>query len=243
MKINLDKAKEIAHSVPGFVPVFRPLYRKTVKRFLESKNREVFHREGLAVMKDFHDCLTRGNVYYTLAFGTLLGAIREKGFIKHDNDIDVNIWAEDYSVALPDILESNGFKLIHRFLIDEGRLGREETYMKDGVGIDVFYIYRDDQNAPYCCDFLHPEGCISYSEGMKKYGGVISRKLYLPFEKLRKLTPFENYSFFVPENSHELLKARYGDTYMIPNPQWGIRSYDENIVVWEGFNGIYESFE
>ena len=78
---------------------------------------------------------------------------------------------------------------------------------------------------------------------MKKYGGVVARKLYLPFKKSRELSPFENASFFVPENAHDLLKSRYGDTYMIPNPQWGIRSYDENIVVWEGHKGKYEHFE
>ena len=243
MKFNLDKAKELANSIPGFVPLFRPLYKKTVKRILEARNRQVFLRSGLDVLKDFHDCLTGADIYYTLAFGTLLGAIREKGFIKHDNDIDVNMWAEDHSAFLQKRLESSGFKLVHRFLVEEGRLGREESYEKGGVNIDIFYIYKDGEGAPYCCDFLQPDGCISFSEGMKKYGGVVARKLYLPFKKSRELSPFENASFFVPENAHDLLKSRYGDTYMIPNPQWGIRSYDENIVVWEGHKGKYEHFE
>lgn len=235
--IKLDKAKEIANSVPGVVSFFRPLYRKTLKVLFEGRKRRIFLASGLSVLNDFHKLLTENDYYYTLAFGTLLGAIREKGFIKHDIDIDVNMWAEDYSSSFRDLLEANGFKLDHGYLVDDGIVGREESYKKNGVSIDIFFIFKDETGKPYCCDFLLPEGCISYSEAMHKCGGTIVRKLYLPFEKKRLLSSFENVQLFVPENSHDILVARYGDTYMIPNPNWGIRSYDNSIVVWEGKKG------
>lgn len=235
--IKLDKAKELVNSVPGVVSFFRPLYRKTIKVLYERRKRRVFLKSGLAVLEDFHDILTKNDYYYTLAFGTLLGAIREKGFIKHDIDIDVNMWAEDYSSSLKILLETNGFKLDHGYLVDDGIVGREESYKKNGVSIDIFYIFKDQSDQPYCCDFLLPEGCISYSEAMHKCGGAIVRKLYLPFEKKRSLTPFESIKLFIPDNAHDLLVTRYGDSYMIPNPNWGIRSFDKNIVVWDGKKG------
>ena len=86
---------------------------------------------------------------YTLIFGSMLGAVREKGFIKHDVDIDVAMWAEDYSPRVQKSLEEAGFKLDHRYLIDEGVLAREETYVKNDVSIDVYCIFPPIDKYPY----------------------------------------------------------------------------------------------
>lgn len=49
----------------------------------------------LEVMKELHAFCVKHGLRYILAYGTLLGAIRHKGFIPWDNDMDVIMPRED----------------------------------------------------------------------------------------------------------------------------------------------------
>ena len=54
----------------------------------------------LNILIQFDNFCQREGFYYTLAGGTLLGAIRHKGFIPWDDDIDVMMPREDYNRLL-----------------------------------------------------------------------------------------------------------------------------------------------
>lgn len=50
----------------------------------------------LTMLKEFHDfCIENGLTYYMVG-GTLLGAVREKGFIPWDDDVDLAMPRDDY---------------------------------------------------------------------------------------------------------------------------------------------------
>lgn len=73
--------------------------------------------ELLILVKQFHSFCMKNNIYYSIHGGTMLGAVREKGFIEWDDDIDITITRKEYdkflkyySFETEDIvLRTNGF--------------------------------------------------------------------------------------------------------------------------------------
>ena len=50
----------------------------------------------LEILRDFQDLCERHNIDYFAGGGTAIGAVRHKGFIPWDDDIDVNLVRKDY---------------------------------------------------------------------------------------------------------------------------------------------------
>ncbi len=124
----------------------------------ENDSREVTEEEELKISLDaleyLDDVCSKIGVDYFLAFGTLIGAVRHKGCIPWDNDIDVLIRARDLK-AIRDYIESDSentkYKLLlpgfdDKFPFLTGMLINKDTYasrvdfplqITNGVGIDI----------------------------------------------------------------------------------------------------------
>ena len=50
----------------------------------------------LGIMEYIHEVCQKIGVKYFLAYGSLIGAVRHKGFIPWDDDIDLSMPREDY---------------------------------------------------------------------------------------------------------------------------------------------------
>lgn len=72
-------------------------------------------QQGLDIMKDIHAFCVANNIKYTLAYGSMIGAVRHKGFIPWDDDIDVLMPRKDWERFSKTFISSKGYKLLSAY--------------------------------------------------------------------------------------------------------------------------------
>ncbi len=123
---------------------------------LESDELRKLQLLQIDMLIEFDRICKKNNIGYILDAGTLLGAVRYKGFIPWDDDIDIRMLRSDYE-SFCKIVEADlnsekfifqnektdkeyiwGYAKIRRKGTDFIRLGQEHLRMKTGVFIDIF---------------------------------------------------------------------------------------------------------
>lgn len=164
---------------------------KTVPIYLGIKQIDKIKSEkNLALLKKVLD---KHNVSFLLFYGTLLGAVREKDFITHDEDIDLAILDEErlkFIDSIPDLM-SVGFKV--------ARYDRRGllSIIKDGEYIDFYFFSKYNDNLRCCSGILCPD---EFLENVAEY-------------------EFKGNIYLVPRNFKEYLIFEYGNNWMTPI-QW-----------------------
>lgn len=123
---------------------------------MESIGTEEFKRISLELLAQFDKFCRENNINYSLSYGTLLGAVRHKGYIPWDDDIDVMLSRKEYNRLISlfpesynsyyqlDCVECNAkWNRPYAKFSDNRTLIFEESsgQIKDqSIGIDVFPI-------------------------------------------------------------------------------------------------------
>lgn len=173
--------------------------------FNEDKTVAAAQKVMLEILVEIHRICVENDITYWLEAGTLLGAIRHKGFIPWDDDCDVSMPRKDYErflqiaqEKLPETMflqtketdkeyplpwakiRKNG-----TLLIETGETGEEKYH--HGIFVDIF---------PYDAGYV----CLTTVDEV------------LPVEFAENI--FEGHSFYIPNDYDKVLKANFGDDYM-----------------------------
>ena len=105
----------------------------------------------LNILKKFDQICRDNNLEYSLAYGTMIGAVRHHGFIPWDDDIDVLMKREDYEKLLKLKYEDNNFEIksyrySKNYYYPFSKMIDKRTYLEEdwraekdmGVYIDIF---------------------------------------------------------------------------------------------------------
>ena len=105
---------------------------------------------SLEILSEIHDFCEKNNICYFLDYGTLLGAVRHKGYIPWDDDIDISMKRDDYERFLKTFCSSKYEIANYRdkkfFAIQFSKVYDKKTFgilldkinLNYGVAVDVF---------------------------------------------------------------------------------------------------------
>ena len=118
------------------------LYKTAVKwinYFKEASEAKRVKKYGVETLRQADAALTECGYEMFLIFGTLLGAVRDHGFIPFDYDLDVGIVADGPTEEIHKAMKAHGLKMTRQTYIrtEKGDWITEETYNYKGVGIDL----------------------------------------------------------------------------------------------------------
>jgi len=186
-----------------------------------------FTKEGAEKdLKDIKQVLDSKGVQFFLGYGLVLGIVRDKDFIKHDDDIDLIITQKltykqrkQIAWALWDI----GFKVLEG--IAWNVYGRYEASEDGYNGTEITGIIPCQRNIPVSIFFYYDNGeewlCIP------KKGGL--PVLAIPYKYLEKgeWVKFKGEKFLLPSPVKEYLVYTYGEDWKKPKEDSHAKQYWE----------------
>lgn len=201
------------------------------KAIITPIRRRRLRRYGFRILGELNEVFKSNHVEYYLAFGTLLGIIREGGFIAHDDDMDLLVNSQDTKdvkkvVAM--ILE-RGFKFKH-VLVASGKI-LYYTFEKYGVSVDFWCFDRlsDNGGLYFYLVYANDDAQSKNANQCRWY------RIKQPNIPLGREIEKAGMRFMVPDNSTEMLEAFYGKGWRTPDRNWVARDSPRRFEDMPGF--------
>lgn len=163
--------------------------------FSEDDLKDKVHPELLKMLVDFDYICRSEKIFYVICAGTLLGAVRNNGFIEWDNDIDVFVFPDGF-IKIKDAIKNCNFSDKYNFILPDenedmtldGRFIRKNITIGDLIG-------DNGAGGELCIDVLEivnsPDNLI-----LRGLIGLISNIIHMSYNSariLKKNDPFLNW--------------------------------------------------
>lgn len=192
------------------------------------KQNKAFMKYGLEALREAEAAADEAGCRLFLAFGSLLGAYREKGFIPFDCDLDTGMLASEHSEAFVDAMRRHGLSLLRQYYVKQSGRICEDKYDYHGVHLDVHYFYpvADDS---ICCELCLPHESKPWREANASDGfpAIVRTVPSTGFSK----QDFLGIRVYMPNDTESWLKTLYGEHFMTPDPHWTMGDHKKRSVI------------
>lgn len=169
-------------------------------------------------------------------FGTLLGFIRDNGFISHDIDTDIGIICTNIEERekLLSLFKSSDYFITHEFYYLDSL--QEFSIEKEGIKTDIiFYGTKSVNNETKIYTY-------SFSRLFnKQYNNDLEIDVYYyEYTNINEIIPYKinSFDYPVPLNYEEALKDRYGENWRVKDSKWSYQN-DPSIKKLEDLGYYY----
>ncbi|BES90215.1 Hypothetical protein NTJ_03023 [Nesidiocoris tenuis] len=149
---------------------------------------------------------------FWISSGTLLGYFRHCDVIPHSKDVDIGVFADDYTHHLVTSLEKHGLKL--HLWFGEINDSLELSFVSgNGLKLDIFFFYRDKETM--------------WNGGTQLRTGKKFRYDFSKFELCWTL--FLGLKVRVPCNTENYIVSNYGPSWQVPVEKWDWKTSPYNV--------------
>lgn len=202
---------------------------KVDHRISMKKQNKAFSKYGLETLRRAEEAADKAGCTLFLAFGSLLGAYREKGFIPHDIDLDAGMLVSERTEAFVKAMEEAGLRHIRQYYVKSTGRICEDKFDYKGVHIDIFYFYPDDEGN-ICCDLCLPHETKDWRTANQTDGfPAYVRKV--PNSTFSKQN-FLGIECYMPDDTEDWLKVLYGEHFMTPDPKWTLEDHKKRAITY-----------
>lgn len=192
------------------------------------KQNKAFMEYGLEALREAEAAADEAGCRLFLAFGSLLGAYREKGFIPFDCDLDTGMLATERSEAFVEAMRRHGLSLLRQYYVKETGRICEDKYDYHGVHIDVHFFYPATDDS-ICCELCLPHESKPWREANATDGfpAIVRTVPSSGFSK----QDFLGLKVYMPDDTESWLKTLYGEHFMTPDPHWTMGDHKKRSVM------------
>lgn len=178
------------------------------------KMKKALDAHGMQSIFDIDNALGKEKCFFFVAFGTLLGFVRDGGITPWDLDVDFGIHiTDDFQWKdLQETMDAIDFKLYRQF--SYGGEITEQAYIRNNVSVDFFAFY-DRNDTSYCYDYYR----------IKDYDYKNENDWHTHINLFSKIDEtaiiaVKGGKVHAPKNYEEFLKSAYTDNWRVPDPNW-----------------------
>ena len=201
------------------------LYKQVVKLdtyFQNKKAARCFHRYGLETLQKADEALSSVGGHMILYFGSLLGAIREKGFIPYDYDLDVALPIEDKPDDIDALMGKYGFVHTRQHYIKATGRVTYDQYCYHGCHLDIFYLFSDREDGKVYSYVARRHETREWREANDTDGFPC---VVWPTDRCEYVRrDFLGLQLYLPEKADQWMKDIYGESYMTPLKVWDAKN-------------------